>query len=196
MGFNLSEIFSAFTVLLAIIDITGAIPIIINLKRSGMAVKPLQVSLISFLIMAAFLIGGERILDAINVDIHAFALTGAFILLVYGIEMTLGVKIMKNDDCPKGTSAIIPLVFPLIAGAGALTTIISMRAEFEMVNVLVAILMNMILVFLVLKYIDKIEKIVGPSAIYILTKIFGIILLAMAARMFLVNLHALTALQA
>jgi len=192
MGLSLNEIFSAFTVLLAIIDITGAIPIVINLKHKGMVVKPFQVSFLSLLIMAAFLIGGERVLSAINVDIHAFALAGAFILLVYGIEMTLGVQIMKNDDCPKGTSAIIPLVFPLIAGAGALTTIISMRAEFAMMNVLIAIFLNMVLVFLVLKYIDKIEKMIGPSAIYIITKIFGIILLAMASRMFLVNLHALT----
>ena len=193
MGFNLSEIFSAFMVLFAIIDVTGSIPIVINLKHKGMAVKPFQVAGLSFLVMTVFLIGGEKVLDAIGVDLHAFALAGAFILLIYGIEMTLGVQIMKNDDCPKGTSAIIPLVFPLIAGAGCLTTIISMRAEMAMINVLIAILLNMIIVALVYKYVDKIEKVLGPSAIYIITKILGIILLAMASRMFLVNLKAITA---
>ena len=196
MGFNLSEIFSAFMVLFAIIDVTGSIPIVINLKHKGMAVKPFQVAGLSFLVMTVFLIGGEKVLDAIGVDLHAFALAGAFILLIYGIEMTLGVQIMKNDDCPKGTSAIIPLVFPLIAGAGCLTTIISMRAEMSMINVLIAILLNMIIVAFVYKYVDKIEKVLGPSAIYIITKILGIILLAMASRMFLVNLKAITAMPA
>ena len=192
MGFNLSEIFSAFMVLFAIIDVTGSIPIVINLKHKGMTVRPFQVAGISFLVMAAFLIGGEKILDGIGVDIHAFALAGAFILLIYGIEMTLGVQIMKNDDCPKGTSAIIPLVFPLIAGAGCLTAIISMRAEMAMINVLAAIFLNMVVVATVYRHVDKIEKVLGPSGIYVITKILGIILLAMASRMFLVNLKALS----
>lgn len=191
MGISLKEIFSTFAVLYAIIDVTGAIPIVINIKHQGMAVKPLQISALTFAVMLAFLFGGERLLSAINVDLHAFALAGAFILLVYGIEMTLGVHIMKNDDCPEGTSAVIPLVFPLFAGAGALTTIISIRAEFAAINVIIAIILNVLIIYFVLKYIDKIEKIIGPQIIYIITKLLGIILLAMASRMFIVNLHAL-----
>lgn len=193
MGISFKEIFSAFTVLFAIIDVTGAIPIIINIKHQGMAIKPLQISSITFAVMVAFLLGGESLLAAVNVDLHAFALAGAFILLIYGIEMTLGVHIMKNDDCPEGTSAVIPLVFPLFAGAGALTTIISIRAELAAINIILAILLNIIIIYIVLKYIDKIERVIGPQIIYIITKLLGIILLAVASRMFLVNLTALTA---
>lgn len=192
MGISIKEILQAFTVLFAIIDVTGSIPIVIKLKHQGMSIKPLQISLITFAVMVAFLIGGEQLLAAINVDLHAFALAGAFILLVYGIEMTLGVHIMRNDDCPEGTSAIIPLVFPLFAGAGALTTLISMRTTFAAVNIIIAVFLNIVLIYLMLKYIHTIERIIGPSAIYIITKLLGIVLLAVASKMFVDNLQALT----
>lgn len=189
---SIREILYTFAVLFAIIDVTGAIPIVINVKHQGLAVKPLQIALISFLVLTAFLIGGEQLLAAAHIDIHGFALAGAIILLVYALEMTLGVHIMNNEDCPKGASAIIPLVFPLIAGAGALTTVIAMRTEYAMINILIAIFLNMVIVYFVFKYIDRLEKIIGPQAIYIITKILGIVLLAMSSRMFVENLKALT----
>lgn len=190
MGFNLKEIFSAFMILLAIIDVTGSIPIVIDLKRKGNIINPLKVAVISFLVMVVFLVGGEGLLALFSVDVHAFAVAGALILFVYGIEMTLGVQIMKNDS-PDGSATIVPLVFPLIAGAGALTTLISMRAEYASVNIVSAIFLNMVLVYVVFKYVDKLEKFMGPNTIYILRKIFGIILLAVSIRMFSVNIATL-----
>lgn len=190
MGFNLKEIFSAFMILLAIIDVTGSIPIVIDLKRKGNIINPLKVAVISFIVMVVFLVGGEGLLALFNVDVHAFAVAGALILFVYGIEMTLGVQIMKNDS-PDGSATIVPLVFPLIAGAGALTTLISMRAEYDSVNIISAIFLNMVLVYIVFKYVDKLDKFMGPNTIYILRKIFGIILLAVSIRMFSVNIATL-----
>lgn len=190
MGFNLKEILSAFMILLAIIDVTGSIPIVIDLKRKGNIINPLKVAVISFLVMVVFLVGGEGLLALFSVDVHAFAVAGALILFVYGIEMTLGVQIMKNDS-PDGSATIVPLVFPLIAGAGALTTLISMRAEYASVNIVSAIFLNMVLVYVVFKYVDKLEKFMGPNTIYILRKIFGIILLAVSIRMFSVNIATL-----
>lgn len=187
MGFNLKEIFSAFMVLMAIIDPFGSIPVVIDLKSKGNIINPLKVSLISTLVMLVFLIGGEGILAIFSVDVHAFAVAGALILLVYAIEMTLGVQIMKNDS-PDGSATIVPLVFPLIAGAGVITTLISMRAEYQMVNIVMAVILNMILVFFILKYVERLQKHMGPNTLYILRKVFGIILLAISTRMLSVNL--------
>ena len=177
-------------ILLAIIDVTGAIPIVIDLKRKGNKINPMKVAVISFIVMLVFLIGGEGLLALFSVDVHAFAVAGALILFVYGIEMTLGVEIMKNDS-PDGSATIVPLVFPLIAGAGVLTTLISMRAEYEFSNIVVAIFLNMILVYVVFRYVEKLEKIMGPTTIYVLRKVFGIILLAVSIRMFTVNIATL-----
>lgn len=188
---DIKEILYTFAALFAIIDVTGSIPIVINIKHHGMAVKPMQISVICFLVMALFLIGGEKFLSGANIDMHGFAVAGAIILLVYAFEMTLGVHIIKNDECPQGTSAIIPLVFPLYAGAGALTTVIAMRTEYAMVNILIAVALNTAIIYFFLKYIDKLEKIIGPQVIYIITKILGIVLLAMASKMFVTNLQAL-----
>ena len=188
---SIHEILYTFAVLFAIIDVTGAIPIVINIKHQGMTIKPFQIALTSFAVLAVFLIGGEQLLSAAKIDIHGFALAGAIILLVYALEMTLGVHIMNNTDCPQGASAVIPLVFPLIAGAGAMTSVIAMRTEYAMINILIAIFLNMVVVFFVLKYIDKLEKIIGPQAIYVITKVLGIVLLATASRMFVENLKAL-----
>ena len=185
--YNVKEIISAFIVLFAIIDITGSLPIVIGLKEKGAKIVPLKVALISFVILVAFLFAGEGLLSLFGVDIHSFAVAGAIIIFIYGMEMTLGVEIMKNDG-PASAANVVPIIFPLIAGAGVLTTLISMRAEYAMENIIVAIALNMVVVFFVLKYVGWVERKLGPTVIYILRKIFGIILLAMAVKLFTANI--------
>ena len=187
MHFSFKEIISAFIVLFAIIDITGSLPIVIGLKEKGAKIVPLKVALISFVILVAFLFAGEGLLSLFGVDIHSFAVAGAIIIFIYGMEMTLGVEIMKNDG-PASAANVVPIIFPLIAGAGVLTTLISMRAEYAMENIIVAIALNMVVVYFMLKYVDWVERVLGPTVIYILRKVFGIILLAMAVKLFTANI--------
>lgn len=188
---NFQQIISAFLVLFAIIDITGSIPLIIELKKRGAVIKPFKVAFLSFLVLLAFLYGGEGLLSIFSVDIHAFAVAGAIILFIYGLEMTFGFHITNDTDAPKEAASIVPLVFPLIAGAGSLTTLVSMRAEYSHINIIVAVFLNMVFAFFVLKYLDKFEKIVGPNVIYVLRKIFGVILLAIAIKLFASNVEVL-----
>ena len=178
MSFSFKEIISAFIVLFAIIDITGSLPIIIGLREKGAKIGPLKVALISFIILVAFLFAGEGLLSLFGVDVHSFAVAGAIIIFIYGMEMTLGVEIMKNDG-PASAANVVPIIFPLIAGAGA---------EYAMENIIVAIALNMVVVYFMLKYVDWVERVLGPTVIYILRKVFGIILLAMAVKLFTANI--------
>lgn len=187
MMFDLKEIISAFIVLFAIIDITGSIPIILGLRSKGAQITPMRVSLISCVILIAFLFAGEGLLSLFGVDVHSFAVAGAIIIFIYGMEMTINVEIIKNDG-PASAANVVPIIFPLIAGAGVLTTLISMRAEYAVQNIIVAIVLNMVVVFFALKYLEKVEQLLGPNVIYILRKIFGIILLAMAVKLFTANI--------
>lgn len=187
MLFSLKEIISAFIVLFAIIDITGSLPIIIDLRSKGAAISPWKVAIISFFILVAFLFAGEGLLSLFSVDVHSFAVAGSIIIFIYGMEMTLGVEIMKNDG-PASAASVVPVIFPLIAGAGVLTTLISMRAEYATPDIIAAIALNMVVVFFMLKNIDWVERVLGPTVIYILRKIFGIILLAIAVKLFTANI--------
>ena len=190
LEFSIKEILSAFMVLFAIIDITGSIPIIIELKRKGNTIKPVSAVVSSIIIFIAFLFAGDGLLSLFGVDIQSFAVAGAIVILVLAIEMILGVELMKNDG-PQGSATLVPLVFPLIAGAGTLTTLLSLRAEFHTENIIVAILMNMVFVYIVLTRLDWIEKIFGQGVIYVLRKFFGIILLAMSVKLFVTNISSL-----
>ena len=190
MSFNFKEIISAFIVLFAIIDITGSIPIIIDLRSKGAKISPLRVSLISFVILVAFLYAGEGLLSLFGVEINSFAVAGAIIIFIYGMEMILGREIINNDG-PASAANAVPIIFPLIAGAGVLTTLISMRAEYAIQNIIVAIALNMVVVYFVLKYVDWVERVLGPTVIYILRKIFGIILIAIAVKLFTTNLASM-----
>lgn len=190
LTFSIKEILSAFMVLFAIIDITGSIPIIIELKRKGNTIQPVSAVISSIIIFVAFLFAGDGLLSLFGVDIQSFAVAGAIVILVLAIEMILGVELMKNDG-PKGSATLVPLVFPLIAGAGTLTTLLSLRAEFHIENIIVAILLNMVFVYIVLTRLDWIEKIFGQGVIYVLRKFFGIILLAMAVKLFVTNISSL-----
>lgn len=190
MDFCFKEIISAFMVLFAIIDITGSIPVILGLKEGGNKIEAGKVAIFSLLIFILFLFLGDAILSLFGVDITSFAVAGAIVIFVLAIEMVLGVEIFKNDG-PGGSVTIVPIIFPLIAGAGSLTTVLSLRAEYAVENIIVAIVLNMVVVFLVLYKIEWAEKILGKGGIYILRKFFGIILLAIAIKLFSTNVATL-----
>jgi len=184
--FNLQEFISAFVVLFAIIDITGSIPVILTLKSKGAYYNPTKTSIYSFLTLIGFLLAGEVILKLFNVDIQSFAVAGALIIFVLAIEMIFGVEIFKFESEAKNTT-IIPLVFPLIAGAGTFTTLLSLRAEYNTINIILALLLNLIVVFFVLRFVNRIENLLGKSGVYILRKFFGVILLAISVKLFTSN---------
>ncbi len=185
MQFDFMEILAAFMVLFAIIDILGSIPVILDIKSKTGALFPGKTTLIAFAIMLLFLFIGEPLLSVFGVDISSFAIAGSIILLLMGLEMVLGIQLFKHDT--GGGGAIIPIAFPLIAGAGSITTLLSLRAEYHSINILVALSLNMIIVYLVLRLTSLFERILGPNGLHILRKFFGIILLAIAIKLFLSN---------
>ncbi|MCE5332592.1 MAG: MarC family protein [Bacteroidales bacterium] len=190
MHFSLIQITSAFMVLFAIIDILGSIPIILNIKKKSNAVHAFRASAIALVILVGFLFSGEGILKLFNVDIQSFAVAGSLIIFFFAIEMILDIEIFRNKG-PEGSSSIVPLAFPLIAGPGSFTTLLSLRAEYATENILVALFLNIIFVYVVLKSTSKIEKLIGEGGIYILRKFFGIILLAIAVKLFTTNIGSL-----
>ncbi len=188
--FNFQEFASAFIVLFAVIDIIGSIPIIISLKEKGKTVDAKKATIISFSIMLAFFYGGDLMLKLFHVDIGSFAIAGALVIFLMALEMILDVEIFKNQG-PIKSSTLVPLVFPLVAGAGAFTTLLSLRAEYASVNIVLALTLNMIWVFFVVSMTGRIEKFLGKGGIYIVRKFFGIILLAIAVRLFTANFKLL-----
>ncbi|MFT3737480.1 MAG: MarC family protein [Breznakibacter sp.] len=185
MELHIVEILSAFIVLFAVIDILGSVPIIINMKNKGLKINAFHASIVSFVLLISFLFIGEGLLSLFGVDISSFAIAGSLVLLIMALEMILGVEIFKHDS--PGGASIVPLAFPLIAGAGSFTTLLSLRAEFQVINIIIALLLNMIVVFTVLRLTHVIEKLIGANGIYVLKKFFGIILLAMAVKLFFNN---------
>jgi multiple antibiotic resistance protein len=185
MNFSLIEILAAFMVLFAIIDIPGSIPIIITLKSKGVEIHATKVTLVSLLIFLAFLFVGNPLLGVFGIDVSSFAIAGSFIIFLIAMEMILGIELFKQDS--HGTGAIFPIAFPLIAGAGSLTTILSLKAEYYTVNIFIALILNMIVVYLVLRLTYIFEKILGQGGLLILKKIFGIILLSIAIKLFITN---------
>ncbi|MBN2863013.1 MAG: MarC family protein [Bacteroidales bacterium] len=185
MNFSLIEILAAFMVLFAIIDIPGSIPIIITLKSKGVEINASKVTIVSLLIFLAFLFIGNPLLGVFGIDVSSFAIAGSFIIFLIAMEMILGIELFKQDS--HGTGAIFPIAFPLIAGAGSLTTILSLKAEYYTVNIFIALILNMIVVYLVLRLTYIFEKILGQGGLLILKKIFGIILLSIAIKLFITN---------
>lgn len=188
MAINFKEIAGAFVVLFAILDITGSIPIIIDLQHKTGKVPAFKVSVISWIMLTIIYFLGDGILSLFGVDIESFAVAGSIIILAIGFEMTFDITIFKYDSGPKEVSSFVPLVFPLIVGAGSFTTLLSLKAEYAAVNIMIALFLNMVFIFIVLKSIDRIEKILGPGFVYILRKFFGIILLAIAVKLFTSNI--------
>jgi multiple antibiotic resistance protein len=192
MNFNFKEIFTAFMVLFAVIDIVGNIPIIIDLRKKVGHIQSEKASLIAGVIMIVFLFLGQSLLQLIGIDVYSFAVAGSFILFFIALEMILGITLYKDDeDAGTITATVFPLAFPLIAGPGSLTTLLSLRAEFHIENIIIAVLCNVIVIYIVLKTSPKIERIIGTNGIKIIRKIFGVILLAIAVKLFAANIQAL-----
>jgi len=185
MEIRIIDILSVFMVLFAVIDITGAIPYILELKRKSGDIDAGKASLVAYGILLLFLFIGEPFLNLFGVDINSFAIAGSFVLLFLGLEMVLGIEFFKYESLKH--SSIFPLAFPLIAGAGSMTTIISLKAAYSLWTIFIALSLNMLIVYLVLKATRLVERILGPTGILVLTKVFGIILLAIAIRLFLSN---------
>jgi len=185
MHFDLKETLAVFMVLFAVIDITGSIPIIVDIKSKVGKIEAGKATLVAFLIMLAFLIIGEPLLGFFGVDIYSFAIAGSFILFFLALEMVLGIQLFRNDA--QGGGSIVPIAFPLIAGAGSITTLLSLRATYGGVNILAGLVLNMLIVYAVLKATKWVEHVLGPTGLYILQKFFGIILMAIAIHLFLSN---------
>ncbi len=183
---NIKEIATAGMVLFAVIDIIGSVPIIIDLRQKVGKIKSEKASFVALIIMILFLFIGESILNIIGIDVSSFAIAGSFIIFFLALEMILGIRLYK-DDLPE-TASIVPIAFPLIAGAGTMTSLLSLRAEFATINIIFAIIINIIVVYIVLKSSTLIERVLGPGGIAILRKIFGIILLAIAVKLFRTNM--------
>ena len=189
-NFNFQQILSAFIVLFAVIDIIGAIPIIIDLKDKGKDVNALQATLISFLLLLGFFYAGDILLRLFHVDIESFAVAGAFVIFLLSLEMILDIEIFKNQG-PIKEATLVPLVFPLLAGAGSFTTLLSLRAEYASVNIIVALILNMLWVYFVVRMTRKVERVLGKGGIYLIRKFFGIILLAISVKLFMSNITLL-----
>tara|TARA_R110001583_G_scaffold114775_3_gene265205 strand:+ start:242 stop:820 length:579 start_codon:yes stop_codon:yes gene_type:complete len=191
MGFNIKEIFTATMILFAVIDIIGNIPIIIDLRKKVGHIESEKASIIAGIIMIAFLFLGVSILNLIGIDVNSFAVAGAFILFFLALEMILGISLYKEEETNPITASIFPLAFPLIAGPGSLTSILALRAEYATINIVIAIIVNIFFMYIVLKTSSKIERIIGKNGINILRKIFGVILLAIAVKLFATNVKLL-----
>lgn len=189
-NFDFQQLASAFIVLFAVIDILGSVPIIINLKDQGRYVNARKATLISFVLMLAFFYAGDLILKLFNVDIESFAVAGALVIFFMALEMLLDIQIFKNNG-PTKEATLIPLVFPLLAGAGSFTTLLSLKSEYADVNIVLALILNMVLVYVVVRSTEWVQRVLGKGGIYITRKFFGIILMAIAVRLFMTNLTLL-----
>ncbi len=188
MNFSVKDILTITMILFAVIDVIGSLPILIDVKNKVGKIESGKATLISGIIMIVFLFVGESILKLIGITVSDFAIAGSLILFFLALEMILGIRFYKDDS--SSTASIVPIAFPLIAGTGTLTTLLSIRAEFrEVENIIVAILINLVFVYLVLRYMNWLEKILGPGGINILRKVFGVILMAIAVKLFRNNLH-------
>ncbi len=189
-GFDWIELFKVTTVLFAVIDIVGSVPLIIKLKERTGELNAARTSFVSLFIMVGFLFLGDSILKLFGVTVESFAVAGAMILFAMALEMILGVRLFRDEVSGK-TASVVPLAFPIIAGAGTMTTLIALKAEYQTINILISILINVIIVFVTLKLTRRIENLLGEGGIAILKKVFGIILLAIAIKLFTTNLSAL-----
>jgi len=187
--FDVKEIVTCTMVLFAVIDIIGSTPIIIGLRQKVGHIQSEKASLVAGIIMIGFLFLGKQILSLIGIDVNSFAVAGSFIIFFLALEMILGIQLYK-DGTPESAS-IVPIAFPLIAGAGTLTSLLSLRAEYDVANIIIAIIVNIIIVYVVLKSSKRIERVLGQSGINIIRKIFGVVLMAIAVKLFAGNVQQL-----
>lgn len=186
--FNPKQILSVTMILFAIIDILGAIPVIIQLRQRVGHIQSEKASIAVLVLMITFLFVGEQLLDIIGLDIPSFAIAGSVVIFIIAMEMILGIHLFSNDDMPASAS-IVPLAFPLIAGAGTMTTLLSLKSQYATQNIIVGIVLNTTFVYLVLKNVKWLEKLLGQTGVNILRKAFGVILLAIAVKLFRSNTH-------
>lgn len=185
--FNIKEIFSVTLILFSVIDILGSIPFIILIRRREGKIQAEKAAIISAVLMIAFLYLGQSILQLFGLDVSSFAVAGAIVIFIVAMEMILGITLIKDDPHSKGAGSIVPLAFPLIAGAGTLTTILSLRAVYEEMNILAGIVLNIIIVYVVLRSSAWLERVIGESGFAVLRRVFGVILLAIAVKIFQSN---------
>jgi multiple antibiotic resistance protein len=176
-------------VLFAVIDIVGSIPIIVDLRTKHGHIESEKASIVAGIIMITFLFIGEEFLKVIGIDVHSFAVAGSFVLFFIALEMILGIRIYRDEE--SSSASIVPIAFPLIAGAGTMTTLLSLRSEFHTINILIAIVLNLILVYIVLKLSSRLEKLLGKNGLGVIRKAFGVVLLAIAVKLFAANVKGL-----
>jgi multiple antibiotic resistance protein len=189
MELNFKEIITVGMVLFAVIDIVGTIPVVVDLRTKHGHIESEKASIVSAIIMIVFLFIGEEFLNLIGIDVHSFAVAGSFVLFFLALEMILGIRIYRDEAA--SSASIVPLAFPLIAGAGTMTTLLSLKAEFQTVNIIIAIILNIIVVYIVLRSSAKIEKMLGKNGLGVIRKTFGVVLLAIAVKLFASNVKDL-----
>jgi multiple antibiotic resistance protein len=189
MELDFKEIATVGMVLFAVIDIVGTIPIMVDLKSKHGHIESEKASLVAGLIMIVFLFVGEELLKLIGIDVHSFAVAGSFVLFFLALEMILGIRIYRDEE--SSSASIVPIAFPLIAGAGTMTTLLSLKAQYQTLNIVVAIVLNIIVVYIVLKSSAKIEKMLGQNGLGVIRKAFGVVLLAIAVKLFAANVKDL-----
>ncbi len=189
MELDFKEIATVGMVLFAVIDIVGTIPIVVDLRTKHGHIESEKASLVAGLIMIVFLFIGEEFLNLIGIDVHSFAVAGSFVLFFLALEMILGIRLYRDEAA--SSASIVPIAFPLIAGAGTMTTLLSLKAQYQTINIVVAIVLNIIVVYIVLKSSAKIEKMLGKNGLGVIRKAFGVVLLAIAVKLFAANVKGL-----
>ncbi|HSN48292.1 MAG TPA: MarC family protein [Flavobacterium sp.] len=189
MELDFKEIITVGMVLFAVIDIVGTIPIVVDLRTKHGHIESEKASLVAGLIMIVFLFVGEEFLKLIGIDVHSFAVAGSFVLFFLALEMILGIRIYRDEEA--SSASIVPIAFPLIAGAGTMTTLLSLKAQYQTLNIVIAIVLNIVVVYIVLKSSSKIEKMLGQNGLGVIRKTFGVVLLAIAVKLFAANVKDL-----
>lgn len=189
MELDFKEIATVGMVLFAVIDIVGTIPVMVDLKSKHGHIESEKASIVAGMIMIVFLFVGEELLNLIGIDVHSFAVAGSFVLFFLALEMILGIRIYRDEE--SSSASIVPIAFPLIAGAGTMTTLLSLKAQYQTVNILIAIVLNIIVVYIVLKSSAKIERMLGKNGLGVIRKAFGVVLLAIAVKLFAANVKGL-----
>jgi len=190
MAWGIDELLTVTFTLFAVIDVVGSIPLLISLKEKVGGIRELKATLISGALMILFLFLGEKFLSVLGVDVKSFAVAGSIVIFILGLEMVLGVEFFKADADPKAAT-VVPIAFPLIAGSGTLTTIISLRANYSELPILIAIVINLLIVYIVLRSLKYIAKVLGPGGLLAVRKFFGVVLLAIAVKIFASNVSGL-----
>ncbi len=189
MELDFKEIITVAMVLFAVIDVVGTVPVIVDLRAKHGHIESEKASLVAGFIMIVFLFIGEELLNVIGIDVNSFAVAGSFVLFFLALEMILGIRIYRDEEA--SSASIVPIAFPLIAGAGTMTTLLSLRSQFHSVNIVIAIVLNIIIVYIVLKSSSKIEKMLGKNGLGVIRKAFGVVLLAIAVKLFAANVKGL-----